>query len=124
MRLIIDGVLQGASSVETGGRFSSVDQYLVAATLSLPSSIAAQMRAALAADQYLIRAGSYARDGAMCPLAAADAHAADTPWEALADDEQLGGALLRFAVSFDLCAAELGDEAAIALVRGALMKWT
>jgi hypothetical protein len=113
-------------------RFPSIDGYLVDATLSLPAGVAAAMEEALAGGDYLIRAGSYARAGAMCPLGAADAHSRNSGLASkensglaskAGSSEGSGGELLRFAVSFDLYAAEVGDEAATAVVVAALEKF-
>jgi hypothetical protein len=105
-------------------RFSSIDEYLVDATLGLPPSVAMAMEEALAGGQYLIRAGSYARGEAMCPLGAADANQRNSGVASKAgSSEGLGGQLIRFAVSFDLYAAEFGDEAAVRVVAGALERF-
>jgi hypothetical protein len=83
------------------------------------------MRAALAEGSHRIRSGRYDDGHALCPLGAADAFAAAAGAPLIDRGEAsagvgYGGKLLRFAVSFDLCAAEEGLEAAIEVVRTAL----
>jgi hypothetical protein len=81
------------------------------------------MRAALAEGSHRIRSGRYDDGQAVCPLGAADAFAAATG-SPLIDrggaGAGYGGKVLRFAVSFDLCAAEEGLKAAIEVVRETL----
>jgi hypothetical protein len=85
------------------------------------------MRAALEEGSHRIRSGRYDDGQAVCPLAAADAFAAVTGSPLIdrggtGDGVGYGGRVLRFAVSFDLCAAEEGLETAIEVVRATLSR--
>ena len=135
MRPIIEGMPEGTALAEiprSGRRYRSIDRYLIDATLSLPAPVASAMKEALAGGQYLIRAGRYADGTAVCPLGAADAHSKNSGLAGkknsglagkTGSSAGLGGRLLRFAVAFDLCAEERGEEAAVAIVQKAL-RWT
>jgi hypothetical protein len=94
----------------------SVEQYLATATMSLPAPVATSMRAALTQSVYRIRAGRYDDGGALCPLGAADAFAGEQATDEWGSDavssEGYGGRIMRFAISFDLCAAHTGLDAA------------
>jgi hypothetical protein len=80
------------------------------------------MEHALTERRFAIRAGRYDRDGAVCPLGAADAYAEEHGGSRFDgyDVERYGARVLRFAVSFDLCAEALGVEPAVAVVTDAL----
>ena len=84
------------------------------------------MRAALEEGSHRIRSGRYDDGQAVCPLGAADAFATATGSPLIdrgpGDGVGYGGKVLRFAVSFDLCAAEEGLEAAIEVVRTTLSR--
>jgi hypothetical protein len=100
-------------------------KYLAAATITLPPRLAEAMQAALAAGSDRIRSGRYDDGQAVCPLGAADAFAAAAGSPLIdagstGDGIGYGGKVLRFAVSFDLCAAQEGLGAAIQVVREAL----
>jgi hypothetical protein len=102
-------------------------EYLAAATITLPPRLAEAMRAALEEGSHRIRSGRYDDGQAVCPLGAADAFAAATGSPLTdrgepCDGVGYGGKVLRFAVSFDLCAAEEGLEAAIEMVRATLAR--
>jgi hypothetical protein len=101
----------------------SVEQYLVAATTSLPITVAGPMEQALAEGNYRIRSRRYALGGSVCPLGAADALAASRGIASVDDEaEGYGGRLLRFAVAFDFCVEEMGLDVAVAVVRDALAR--
>jgi hypothetical protein len=103
-------------------------EYLAAATMSLPRSVADPMEEAFAKGAYLIRAGRYADGDAVCPLGAADAQSEAAGslqpeiWDTMTHDERYGGRLLRFAVSFDLCAERDGLETAVDVVKTTLAR--
>jgi hypothetical protein len=97
----------------------------MAATESLPHSVAGPMERALAGGTYRIRSGRYEHDGAVCPLGTADAFAASRGQVSVGEGEAgYGGHLLRFAVAFDLYAEEAGLDAAVELVRTTLARQT
>jgi hypothetical protein len=107
----------------------SPEQYLAAATMSLPGPVAASMEEALAQGAYRIRAGRYGDGNAVCPLGAADALAgskASGSWDdhvlGADSDDGYGGRVLRFAVSFDLCAAHVGLDTALEVVKATLAR--
>jgi hypothetical protein len=102
-------------------------EYLAAATITLPPRLAEAMRAALAERSRPIRSGRYDDGQAVCPLGAADAFAARAGVPLIdpgSADEGVGygGKMLRFAVSFDLCAAQEGLEAAVEVVKATLAR--
>lgn len=95
-----------------------LEQYLSAATMALPEPVAASMGEALALGTYRIRAGRYANGDAVCPLGAADDYA--PPGMDFGVEENYGGTLLRFAISFDLCVTERGLDVALQIVKRTL----
>jgi hypothetical protein len=103
---------------------AEVEQRLTAATMGLPAPVARSMREALSQGTYRIRAGRYSDGDTVCPLGAADAFAAGhgmDEWSSEADSfEGYGGSVMRFAISFDLCAAKIGLDAALEIVKGVL----
>ena len=103
---------------------NSPTEQLASAAADLPLALATSMEHALAEVRFPIRAGSYDRDGAMCPLGAADAYAEEHGGGRFAgyDVERYGARVLHFAVSFDLCAEALGVEPAVAVVTDALRR--
>jgi hypothetical protein len=99
----------------------SVEQYLAAATMNLPEPVATSMREALARGNHRITAGRYSDGDAVCPLGAAD-DIAGSSLQGSVPGSHYGGCLLRFAVAFDFCAEEMGLDAAVEVVRGALVE--
>jgi hypothetical protein len=83
------------------------------------------MESALEEGFHRIRSGRYDDGGAVCPIGAADAFAA-AAGRPLIDPgsagDGYGGKVLRFAVSFDLCAEEEGLDRAIEVVRNTLAR--
>ena len=100
---------------------------LVRDTLRLPPPVRRAMRFAVRSGWFEIEAGVWESETAVCPIVAAGKvagywrgrHLADGGPE-WGDQERPSPALMAFAVSFDVCAEEIGTAAAIGVVSEAL----
>lgn len=96
---------------------------LLLATYELPEPVRQAMWLALRSGWYRVRPGSWENEEGVCPFTAAamvagvwhDGHVANCGPE-WGTEEEPTEAVFEFAVSFDLCAEEIGADRAVQLV--------